>query len=91
MATATRNVTKVKKMVEVEEDGPETFTLTISREEAVTLRVILANVGGNPLLSRRKFSDAVDAALASAGIRSGIDHPSIPNVPSGIIFKTGVI
>ena len=88
MAQAVQSTVKVPKTVEVDEQA---IVLTLSPDEAETLRVILANVGGDPLLSRRKHSNAVDGALASAGIRSGVDHPSIPNVPSGIIFKTGVI
>lgn len=87
MAKAFDSVVKVTKTVEVDE---RTIILHLSEDEALTLRVILANVGGDPLLSRRKHANAIDDGLATLGIRPGVNHPSIPNVPSGIIFKNGV-
>ena len=44
------------------------YVLTLSEEEARTLRVILSAVGGVPDATPRKYSNAVNRALADAGV-----------------------
>ena len=44
-------------------------TLTLSEDEARTLRVILQKVGGCPISSLRAHSDSVLKALQGAGVR----------------------
>lgn len=46
------------------------FNLELSKEEASTLLDVLKRVGGNATTSRRKYSEAVLAALVDAGVES---------------------
>jgi hypothetical protein len=57
MANATVEVTK-----------SVTVKLTVSEEEAQTLRDILANVGGDPKKSQRKHANNISNALDDAGL-----------------------
>lgn len=47
---------------------PSTYVLELSEEEATFLRDIFWVVGGDPHESRRKHADAIDMALAGAGV-----------------------
>lgn len=46
----------------------ESVMMTLTSEEANTLRDILANIGGCPDSSRRKYAEAIAEALDGAGI-----------------------
>lgn len=64
-ATHTPAVTRT----EVVEVKPESVTLDLSKEEAVTLTTLLAAVGGHNRTSLRKHTDAIYEALTMAGIK----------------------
>lgn len=58
-----------KVQVEVVKPVQETvYVITLSKDEAFTLRHILSKVGGSPYTSRRKYADAIYSALGAAGI-----------------------
>lgn len=44
------------------------FTLVLSEAEARTLRDVVGRVGGSPAFSRRRYTDAIIKAFASAGV-----------------------
>ena len=58
-------------------------TLTMSEDEAQTLRDIFGMVGGDPDNSRRRNSDSMHEALLSAGIRRRPYH----DMSGGITFS----
>jgi hypothetical protein len=82
MATAKQKVTK-KKVWKTQE--VKTFTLSLSEEEAMTLRTVLRQVGGDPLHSLRKEIDCINEALDTA--RIGYYGPGVFD-SNTIIFKT---
>jgi hypothetical protein len=82
MATAKQKVTK-KKVWKTQE--VKTFTLSLSEEEAVALRTVLRQVGGDPLHSLRKQIDCISEALDTA--RIGYYGPGVFD-SNTIIFKT---
>ena len=47
----------------------ETYILTLDKDEAETLLIILQLIGGSPARSRRKFADSVARALETAGVK----------------------
>ncbi|RQU14203.1 hypothetical protein DF152_17210 [Burkholderia cenocepacia] len=56
--------------------------LSLSDAEATFLVDVLANVGGNAAYTRRKYSDAISAALYRAGVR-GLprnDYGYVPDI-----------
>lgn len=65
MATAEKTTVIAEKLVKVEE---EAFTLTLSKDEAETLRIIFNVIGGSPVSSRRKHTDAMDRALYESNV-----------------------
>ncbi|WP_035800352.1 hypothetical protein [Kitasatospora mediocidica] len=70
MATAEKSFREVKKMVEVDVHE-DVITMTLSREEAETLRFLFEKIGGSPTNSPRRHIDAMKIALSGAGaIRS---------------------
>ena len=80
MAQATHNpaVTETK-VVEV---TPETITLGLSKEEAVTLATLLASVAGCGRNSLRKRTDAIHTALIKAGVRwSQTEYDTMAKTP----------
>lgn len=58
--------------IEVEPARPavyrEEVTLTLSKDEAETLRALLDHVGGSHSRSRRKHTSAISGALSRAGV-----------------------
>lgn len=46
------------------------LTLTLDGNEAQFLADLLANVGGDPEYSRRRYADVITASLRDVGIRS---------------------
>ncbi len=65
MATCTVN--KVIRMVETE--VVEGVVLTMTQEEAETLRLLLHHVGGDPYKTRRGHVDAIRKSLDKAGVK----------------------
>jgi hypothetical protein len=61
MAKASKDI--IRKVTE-----ETTVTLTLSVDEAVTLAMVLANVGGNRETSPRKHAQAVFNALEKTGV-----------------------
>jgi len=49
---------------------PDGVTLTLTDEEARTLREIFYKVGGSPFRSRRGHVDAINSALSEAGVEN---------------------
>ena len=69
MATAKRvgqGQKPVKKDVVTYEDRPSGVMLSLTRDEAETLALVLRKIGGHPQASRRKFTDTIDRALMGA-------------------------
>lgn len=62
MANVSMSKTKIKKMVEIEEEQ-KVYTLTVTTEELLALGVVLARVGGNGETSRRKYAQSVFDAI----------------------------
>lgn len=48
---------------------PEVVTLTLSRDEADVLTVIMARIGGMPTTSVRGYADNIQRALEDVGFR----------------------
>lgn len=46
----------------------ETYVVTLSKDEAESLRFVCNNVAGCPEKSRRKHTDAINRALRLAGV-----------------------
>jgi hypothetical protein len=59
--------------------------LTLTREEAETLRAVCHRIAGDPQLSRRKHMDSINSALRNAGIES--DTTDISRQREGIYFQ----
>lgn len=55
-------------------NGKDQVALILSKDEAVMLRDVLANVGGNPKTTRRGLAENVFNALGNAGIKGRIDN-----------------
>lgn len=93
MATATNTyeTRTVQKTITVEERVP-TITLTLSTDEAETLRAILCRISGSPDSSPREHTDFIDEALRDAGVRdwalAGHPHELVNDERnySGILF-----
>jgi hypothetical protein len=88
MATAKQKVTK-KKVWKTQE--VKTFILSLSEQEAVALRTVLRQVGGDPLHSLRKEIDCINEALDTARIGyygPGVFDTNSAIVSNTIIFKT---
>src|SRR5689334_7241520 len=70
MAKATRNtkIEKRTKTIEVEERVPNGVNLTLTQEEAETLRYVTRRISGDPMFGPRKHTDAIGKALTAAGI-----------------------
>ncbi len=49
---------------------PPTFDLNLSEEEASVLLLIMDSVGGDPVHSLRRHTDAIGRALRSASVKS---------------------
>jgi len=89
MARATRNtkIEKKTKTVEVEERVPNGVNLTLTQEEAETLRYITRRISGDPIYGPRRHTDAIGKALTEAGIvgnvsaeaTQGLSFPTAPN------------
>lgn len=86
--TATAEVTK-KTVVQ------ESVTLTISRDAAAVLAVVVGSIGGDPTLSYRKYTDAIHHALREAGFSSYnyADKPGSPRrrITGALSFKDGFV
>lgn len=76
MADATRTTRSVDEDV---------VTLTMTVDEAKTLRALLFNVGGCPYDSPRKHSSSISGALDSAGIPVGGSREA-RNLLSGSVY-----
>lgn len=48
---------------------PDGVTLTLTNDEAETLRLIVSNIGGDRYASRRKDADAIANALGASGVK----------------------
>lgn len=66
MALATREVQVTQKVIETEED---VVLLSLSRIEAAALKAIMQRIGGNPLNTVRKYSESIEDALISVGVK----------------------
>lgn len=64
---ATAAIANVVKAVETTKKV-ETFTLTLSREEAMVVKAVMDHVAGSSTKSARKHSDAIYDALEDAQI-----------------------
>ena len=60
MAKATKNVIPQKPVI--------TYTLELTEEEANFLLAVTQCIGGDPVASRRRYSDTIGKALKNAGI-----------------------
>jgi hypothetical protein len=81
MARAEKKMETVTRMVEVEKEE-EVVQLTLSKEEAKALHMLLRKVGGCPDTSLRKYTEAIESSL----------EPVVPFVPidkSDRYFKLG--
>lgn len=58
-----------KKNVERKVTEEVTYTLTLTHEEAETLRAVMANVAGSSEVSKRKHVDAIYDALYKTGAK----------------------
>lgn len=56
---------KELRTVDVQVDS---YVLTLTKEEALTLMALFGRVGGDPLLSRRRHISALTAALQAVGL-----------------------
>lgn len=63
MAKVERN-----EVVELVETKVPVVTLTLSEEEALTLQLVLAYVGGNPVTTSRGSIDSIFEGLKDAGL-----------------------
>lgn len=67
-----------------------TITMELTIEEAQALTDVLASVGGNPLASRRRHTDAVYEALTDAGFRHWASFAGIRDFTGSVSFKEEV-
>lgn len=81
MAYASVETKKILKTTVVEENVVE---LTLTPQEAETIRAVLGYVGGCPDSSRRKHVVSIDSALYEAGV----DYNSTDVEPNGSIYFT---
>jgi hypothetical protein len=90
MAEATRNYKNVPRIPQpvVYDERPDGVTLKLSEAEAQFLMDVTELIGGDPLTSRRKYSDAVRSALYQAGVKSG--YPVQDYYQGAIYFTAGV-
>jgi hypothetical protein len=73
MATAIqkRRITKELRTVTVEVEVPAGVELRLTHKEAITLALILAQVGGDPRHTARRHADDIQSALMDAGYNWG--------------------
>jgi len=60
MAKATKSIIPQKPVI--------TYTLELTEEEANFLLAVTYSIGGDPVASRRRYSDTIGKALKNAGI-----------------------
>lgn len=59
MATITRNPAQPAKIIILEPEQPESYTLTLSKEELQALMTVLRLVSGHPKTSARSYTDSI--------------------------------
>lgn len=75
MASATKKNVPVPK-------PPYEVTLVLDQDEAEFLTAVLANVGGDPVISPRKHQESISGALHKAGVPT-------PSRITGLIVRDG--
>jgi hypothetical protein len=81
MAEAIKTTREVPKVVE-----EDVVVLTLSKDEAETLRMICYTTGGHEKKSRRKYIDSIGKALEAAGISLLPDYGK--NFSNRLWFRT---
>jgi hypothetical protein len=87
MAKATKSIIPQKPVI--------TYTLELTEEEANFLLAVTHCIGGDPVASRRRYSDTIGKALKNAGIPELVvdeffNIPDIMNSSSDIWFHNEV-
>lgn len=64
------------------------YTLELTEDEALTLRVVLNNIGGDPRTTRRHLTDAINNALYEAGVNTLVEPFAMRAVGNHSLYFT---